>query len=129
MHSVTNTLQLHCCVNTIHCSSFIAKCQYSTLELHCQVLIQYIAASLPSVSTIALEMFCGAKHTNYTFSPIIKHLPFGSTENIGVNLTDRTKKKKKKKIPTDILSSECHIKIVPLRSLPHKNYCPKKKSN
>ena len=40
------------CVSTIHCSSFIAKCQYNTLQLHCQVLIQYSAASLPSVNTI-----------------------------------------------------------------------------
>ena len=99
-----NTLQLHCqvliqyseaslpSVNTIHCS-FIAKCQYNTLQLHCQVSIQYIAASLPSVSTTALEMFCGAKHTHYTFTPVIKHHSTGTTANIGVNVTDKKKKK------------------------------------
>ena len=132
-----NTLQqLHCqvsiqyiaaslpSVNTIQCS-FIAKCQYNTLQLHCQVSIQYIGASLPSVSTIALEMFCGAKHTHYTFTPVIKHHSTGTTANIGVNVTDnKQKKKKKKKNPTAILSYECRIKIFPLRGLPHKNYCP-----
>ena len=28
---------------------------------------------LPSVSTVALEMFCGAKYIHHTFTPIIKH--------------------------------------------------------
>ena len=37
--------------------------------------IQYNITLLPSVNTlIARGMFCGAKYTNHTFTPIIKHL-------------------------------------------------------
>ena len=37
--------------------------------------IQYNITLLPSVSTlIARGMFCGAKYTHHTFTPIIKHL-------------------------------------------------------
>ena len=33
----------------------------------------FYTALLPSVSTVALGMFCGAKYTHHTFTPIIKH--------------------------------------------------------
>ena len=37
--------------------------------------IQYNTTLLPSVNTlIARGMFCGAKYTHHTFTPIIKHL-------------------------------------------------------
>ena len=35
--------------------------------------IQYNTALLPSVNEIARGMFCGAKYTHHTFTPIIKH--------------------------------------------------------
>ena len=28
---------------------------------------------LPSVNTVALGMFCGAKYTHHTFTPVVKH--------------------------------------------------------
>ena len=40
-----------------------------------QYKLQYNITLLPSVNTlIAREMFCGAKYTHHTFTPIIKHL-------------------------------------------------------
>ena len=51
--------------------------------------IQYNITLLPSVNTlIARGMFCGAKYTHHTFTPIIKHL---------ITTTAKKKKKKKKK--------------------------------
>ena len=35
--------------------------------------LQYNTALLPSVNTIALGMFCGAKYIHHTLTPIIKH--------------------------------------------------------
>ena len=35
--------------------------------------IQYNTTLLPSVNTVALGVFCGAKYTPNTFMPIIKH--------------------------------------------------------
>ena len=37
------------------------------------IILKYSTTLLPSVNTIALGMFCGAKYTNYTFMPFIKH--------------------------------------------------------
>ena len=36
--------------------------------------IQYNITLLPSVNTIARGMFCGAKYTHLTFTPVLKHL-------------------------------------------------------
>ena len=36
-------------------------------------IIQYSTTLLPRVNTIAIGMFCGAKYTHHTFTPIIKH--------------------------------------------------------
>ena len=39
-----------------------------------QVRKRFVCRSvLPSVNTITLGMFCGAKYTHHTFMPIIKH--------------------------------------------------------
>ena len=47
-------------------------------------IIQYSTTLLPSVSTlIAGGMFCGAKYTHHTFTPIIKHL-ITTTANINI---------------------------------------------
>ena len=35
--------------------------------------LQYNITLLPSVNTIALGMFCGAKYTHHTLTPVIKH--------------------------------------------------------
>ena len=37
-------------------------------------VLQYNTTLLPSVKTVALEMFCGAKYTHHTFTPVMKHL-------------------------------------------------------
>ena len=43
--------------------------------VYCVQIIQYNITLLPSVNTlIARGMFCGAKYTHHTFTPIIKHL-------------------------------------------------------
>ena len=36
---------------------------------------------MPSVNTVALGMFCGAKYTHHTFTPIIKHQQITTTAN------------------------------------------------
>ena len=41
--------------------------------IQCHHTIQYNITLLPSVSTIAQGMFCGAKYTHHTFTPGIKH--------------------------------------------------------
>ena len=57
--------------------------EYSTI----QYSVQYNITLLPSVNTlIARGMFCGAKYTHHTFTPVIKHL----------NTTTTAKKRKKK---------------------------------
>ena len=57
-----NTMQIQIQYNTI-------QIQYNTIQ------IQYNITLLPSVNTlIARGMFCGAKYTHHTFTPIIKHL-------------------------------------------------------
>ena len=51
---------------------------------------------LPSVNTLALEMFRGAKYTHHAFMPIIKHLNYNSKQ------TSRSYINKIMKNPTDI---------------------------
>ena len=41
----------------------------------------YNTPLLPSVNTIALGMFCGAKFTHHTLTPIIKHHQITTTAN------------------------------------------------
>ena len=44
-------------------------------QTHTHNTVQYNTTLLPSVNTlIARGMFCGAKYTHHTFTPIIKHL-------------------------------------------------------
>ena len=43
--------------------------------------IQCNITLLPSVKTIALGIFCGAKYTHHTFSPVIKHHYITTTAN------------------------------------------------
>ena len=45
------------------------KLQYKLLYSQ----VQYNTTLLPSVNTIALGMFCGAKYIHHTLTPIIKH--------------------------------------------------------
>ena len=48
---------------------------YPKVMSYVQLTIQYNITLLPSVNTlIARGMFCGAKYTHHTFTPIIKHL-------------------------------------------------------
>ena len=78
---------------------------------------------MPSVNTlIARGMFCGAKYTHHTFTPIIKHLITttankhpGKKSFIDKNMTN----------PTGIKLCISH-KIATSRGTPLKSYCPNK---
>ena len=84
------------------------------------VTIQCNTTLLQSVNTIAREMFCGAKYTHHTFTPIIKHL---------ITTTVNKHPAKKSFIDKNMRKSHCiklcishKIKLPP----PLKNYCPNK---
>ena len=71
----------------------------------CNHTIQYNTTLLPSVNTmIAQGMFCGAKYTHHTFTPIIKHL---------ITTTAKTKNKTKIQVKShsQITTWEAHSTV------------------
>ena len=74
------------------------------------VYIYIYTTLLPSVNTIALEMFCGAKYTRHTFTPVTEH--GGKMSLIKKYVRNQTDTK--------------HIKIASLQGLLHKSVCPNK---
>ena len=60
--------------------NFIAKCRY----ICTRNVLQYYTTLLPGVGTSALGMFCGAKYTHHTFTPVIKHLYIITAANIRI---------------------------------------------
>ena len=46
--------------------------------------IQYNTTLLPSFNTLTAQgMFCGAKYTHHTFTPIVKHLITTANKHLG----------------------------------------------
>ena len=86
--------------------------------------IQYNISLLASVNTlIARGMFCGAKYTHHTFTPIIKHLITTANKHPGKkSFTDKNMRKSH-------WHQAVHItlkKIAPSRGPPLKSCCPNK---
>ena len=78
---------------------------------------------LPSVNTlIAREMFCGAKHTHHTFTPIVKHLITTTANKYAGKTPFRDKNMKN---PTGIKLCISH-EIATSRGPPLKSECPNK---
>ena len=64
-------LTLHCHLQNDSCIKIIM----TMIVMIIIIIMQYNKTLLPSVNTlIARGMFCGAKYTHHTFTPIIKHL-------------------------------------------------------
>ena len=83
----------------------------------------YNTTLLPSVNTvIARGMFCGAKYTHHTFTPIIKHL---ITTKVNKHPGKKSFIDKNMKNPTGIKLGISH-KIATSRGPPLKSYCPNK---
>ena len=83
----------------------------------------YNITLLPSVSTlIARGMFCGAKYTRHTFTPIIKHL---ITTTANKHPGKKSFIDKNMKNTTGIMLCISH-KIATSRRPPLKSYCPNK---
>ena len=79
---------------------------------------------MPSVYTlIARGMFCGAKYTHHTFTPIIKHL-ITTTANKHPGKKSFTDKNMKNPTSTKLCISQ--NKIATSRGPPLKSYCPNK---
>ena len=51
--------------------------------------IHYNTISLPSVSVIALRMFCGAKTSHHTLTPIIKQIKSEQGQTLGSKFIDK----------------------------------------
>jgi len=86
------------------------------------MLLQYSTTLLPSVTIIARGMFCGARYTHHTFTPVIKHqITTTANKHPGKkSFTDRNIKN-----PTGIKLCISH-KIATSREPPLKSYCPNK---
>ena len=56
-------------------SKRVLKLTYTHTSRHTSNSTTYNATLLPSVNTLIVRgLFCGAKYTHHTFTPIIKHL-------------------------------------------------------
>ena len=85
----------------------------------------YNTSLLPSVNTlIARGMFCGAKYTHHTFTPILKHL---ITTTANKHPGKKSFIDKNMKTPTGIKLCISH-KIAASRGPPLKRYCPSKRN-
>ena len=60
-------------VNVRGHTRILSKLQGAIIKCFLDCIEPYNTTLLPSVNTIALGMFCGARYTHHTFTPIIKH--------------------------------------------------------
>ena len=76
-----------------------------------QVMVQYNFIA-KSVSTIALGMFCGEKHTHHTFMLVIKTLNYNNSKHLG----KKSLINKYMQNPTDIKLCISHTNCLVMRS-------------
>ena len=125
-HSLSNfntskSIAYICSVKNVWlCAGFSCTSSSVTSVSIPSTILGYNTTLLPSVNTVARGMFCRAKYTHHTFTPIIKHYITKANKHPGKKwFIDKNIN------PTDIKLCISH-KIATSRGPPLQSYCPNK---